>query len=177
MKYGTILSLSVVICTITISLAELPLGTAPAEITLNGKCGGRLDKQPWSSNELKGKVFTLYYVDPDESDVNNDYYEALKKEDFPVEKTQSYAIINMKATWLPKSVVSAALKRKQKRYTKTIYVQDLCKTLVSAWNLKDDSSDNLVFDKDGNVIFSKDGKMTEEDIRKVIELIKTRIGD
>ncbi len=52
--------------------AELPLGKIPPKILLEGDLGGRLDGTAWNSEELiSGKVMVLFYVDPDEADLNN----------------------------------------------------------------------------------------------------------
>ncbi len=41
------------------------LGEIPPKVELKDKLGGRLDGTPWSSEELRGKVHVLFYVDPD----------------------------------------------------------------------------------------------------------------
>ena len=83
-------------------MAELPLGEIPPKIVLQDDLGGRLDGTPWSSEELvSGKIIILFYVDPDESELNNHVTVAIKAEKFPLEKTGSVAVINMAATWLP----------------------------------------------------------------------------
>lgn len=157
--------------------AELELGKVPKTISLEGKKGGRLDGTPWSSAEFKDKIMTLFYVDPDEKDLNNEASDALKKEDFPPEKFQSYAIINMDATWLPNFAISASLEEKQKIYTTTIYVRDYKKELVKEWGLADNNSDVLVFDKSGKLIFRKDGKLNAEEIKTLIKTIKDHLED
>ena len=86
--------------------AEIEMGQVPEEVVLKGDLGGRLDGSPWSSKELKGKINVIFYVDPDERDLNNEASDALKKEKFPREKFQSYGIINMDATWLPNFIIS-----------------------------------------------------------------------
>lgn len=156
--------------------AVLPLYQKPPLIELHGTCGGRLSGEKWSSSEISGKVFSVYYIDPDESEINEPLFTALKAENFPVEKVQSVAIINMKATWLPAGVLSMVLKNKQKKYRRTIYVKDNCRILATKWNLADHSSDILLFNARGEVIFSHDGKLSDSQIREVIGLIWNSIG-
>ena len=43
--------------------AELPLGEVPPLIELSGDKGGRINGESWSSSELQGKVFSLFYAD------------------------------------------------------------------------------------------------------------------
>ncbi len=149
----------------------LEMGSVPPKVELKEKIGGRLDGTPWSSEELQGKVFVVFYVSPDEGDTNNPASEALDKEKFPADKFQSYGIINMAATWLPEFTINLSLSEKQKRYPRTIYVRDYKKVLVQAWKVADYSNDIQVFDKTGKLIFRKDGKLSSEDIRKMIKAV------
>ncbi len=150
----------------------IEMGKVPPRVELKEKLGGRLDGTPWSSAELQGKLSVIFYVDPDEKDTNNDASEALNKQKYPEEKYQSFGIINMAATWMPNFAISSALKDKQKRYPKTIYVRDYKKVLVKAWNIADDSSDVLVFDKKGELIFRKDGKLSAAEIQTLLKVIR-----
>jgi YtfJ family uncharacterized protein len=153
----------------------IEMGETPPTVELRGKLGGRLDGKPWSSEELRGKVHVLFYVDPDEKDTNNDASEALDKEKLPSDKYQSVGIINMAATWLPNFAISSSLKDKQKRYPRTIYVRDDKKVLVNAWKIADDSSNVLAFDKQGKLIFRKDGKLTTDEIQRLIKAIRDHL--
>jgi len=153
----------------------IEIGQIPPKVELKEKLGGRLDGKPWSSEELQGKVYVVFYVDPDEKDTNNDASEALDRENFPEEKFQSVGIINMAATWLPNFAISSALKEKQKRYPRTIYVRDYRRVLVNAWQIADDSSDVLAFDKKGRLIFRKDGKLSAEEIQTLIKAIRDHL--
>lgn len=176
MKYWKIfMSVVLVFMLIPNAWAELEIGKVPKTVTLQAKAGGRLDGTSWSSIEFKDKVTVLFYVDPDEKDLNNDASEALKKEDFSLDKYQSYAIINMAATWLPNFAISSSLEEKQKIYTTTIYVRDYKKTLVKEWGLSDNNSDVLAFDKAGNLIFRKDGKLNGEEIKALIKAIRDNL--
>ena len=174
MKYLAMMLLAVCVMA-SPAWAGLEVGEIPKEVELKGDLGGRLDGSPWSSKELAGKVHVLFYVDPDEKDLNNDTSEALRLENFPRDQYQSYAIINMASTWKPNIFISSALEDKQKKYPKAIYVKDLDKILVKEWDLADDNNDVLAFDKDGKLIFMKAGKLTPEDIKKLTGLIRKNL--
>ena len=177
-RYG--MYASVVLCVTHFSacsaIAELPLNAAPPLLELSGKCGGRLDGTPWSSGEIRDRVFCVYYIDPDEADLNEPLFSALKDEKFTEGKLESVAIINKKATWMPGGVLSLLLKRKQKKYPTTTYVEDRCGKLVRDWTLEDHSSDILLFNRRGEVLFSRDGRLSETEISKMIDLIWKNIG-
>jgi YtfJ family uncharacterized protein len=171
-----LMSVFVMVCLFTsLAWAEMQMGQVPSKVELKEDLGGRVDGGAWSSEEMKGKVHVLFYVDPDEKDLNNDASEALNKEKFPPEKYQSVGIINMAATWLPNFVISSSLEEKQKKYPRTIYVRDYKKVLVNAWSIADDNSDVLAFDKQGRLIFRKEGKLSSEEIQKLLQVIKDNL--
>ena len=150
----------------------LTLGQTPPCIVLDGKNGGKVDGTPWDSKMLKGKVYVVFYVDPDKKDLNEPFSEALKKRNCPHNKFASVAIVNMAATWMPNFAIDAKLKAKQKKYPNAIYVRDKKKVLVKKWALEDDNSDILVFDKEGKLIFQYAGQLNAEQIEKVLSLIE-----
>ena len=155
--------------------AELPLGEVPTVIELSGDKGGRINGESWSSSELHGKVYSLFYVDPDEADLNNDASEALKAEDFDKQKYGSVAVINMAATWMPNFAIQMKLESKQKDYPDTTYVKDMEKILVEQWGLADDSNDVLIFDREGKVVFSVDGQLNPSQIEEMLQTIRKNL--
>ena len=156
----------------TMVLAELSIGEIPPKVVLKDDLGGRLDGTQWSSEELvSGKVIVLFYVDPDESELNNHVSDALKAENYPKEKYGSIGMANMAATWLPNFAINMKLKSKQEQYKSTVYVKDLEKTLVKKWGLSDDNSDVVVFGKDGSVLYSVDGKFTDAQVKEIVKVV------
>jgi predicted transcriptional regulator len=156
--------------------AELPIGEIPPNIVLEGDLGGRLDGTAWNSEELiSGKVMVLFYVDPDEADLNNHVSDALKAENFPLDKYGSLGVANMGATWLPNFAINIKLKSKQEKHKATIYVKDLEKTIVKTWGLSDDDSDIILFGKDGKVLYSYDGKFSDAQVKELIQTVKDNL--
>jgi predicted transcriptional regulator len=156
--------------------AELPIGEIPPNIVLEGDLGGRLDGTAWNSEELiSGKVMVLFYVDPDEADLNNHVSDALKAENFPLDKYGSLGVANMGATWLPNFAINIKLKSKQEKHKATIYVKDLEKTIVKTWGLSDDDSDIILFGKDGKVLYSYDGKFSDAQVKELIQAVKDNL--
>ena len=153
-------------------LAELPIGEIPPKVVLKGDLGGRIDGTQWSSEELVSeKIIVLFYVDPDESELNNHVSDALKAENYPKEKYGSIGMANMAATWLPNFAINMKLKSKQEKHKETVYVKDLDKTLVKKWGLSDDNSDVIVFGKDGRVLYSVDGKFTDAQVKEIVKVV------
>ena len=151
--------------------SELQIGQVPVTVVLQDKQGGRVDGTSWSSEEVRGKVSAFFYVDPDVSDLNDAASEAMKAEGFPLDQYQSFAVINMAATWKPNFAINSRLKKKQEQYPNTIYVRDNEKVLVEAWGISDENNCLLVFDKQGQLVFRKDGQLDEAEIKTMIEII------
>ena len=173
--FTKILFIALVIFLINPIAQAIEIGEVPPKVELKEKLGGRLDGKPWSSEELRGKVHVLFYVDPDEKDTNNQASEALDREKFPEDKYHSVGMINMAATWMPNFAINMALKEKQDRYPRTTYVRDYKKVLVNTWKIADDSSDVLAFDKKGKLIFKKDGQLSPVDIQRLIKAIRDNL--
>lgn len=156
-----------------VTLAGLAVGIEPKKVVLSGEAGGKVEKDlPWSSEELRGKVFVLFYVDPDENSLNDAVATALKEQHYDHDKFQSVAVINLAASWKPNFVIESVLKDRQKEFPYTIYVKDRQKVLVKDWGLADQNNNVVAFSKEGKVIFRKDGKLSEGDIAKLIAAVK-----
>lgn len=169
--------LSVALSAVSANASPLTVGQTAPQIKLDGDLGGRVNGEAWSSAELltSGKIVSLFYVDPEEKSLNEAVEAAYDKERIPLEKHDSIAVINMAAAWYPNSMINSMLKKKQSEFPSTIYVKDLKKTLVSAWELADDSVNLVVFGKDGKVLFLKKGKMSPDEIPGLMKLIRDNL--
>jgi predicted transcriptional regulator len=154
------------------SMMAIELGSVPSAVTLSGEDGSKIDGTPWSSSMLKDKVYILFYVDPDERDLNNAFTQRLKAKQFDKDKLKSIAIINLAATWLPNVILESMLEEKQEEYPNTLYVKDRKKILVDKWKLADDTSDILLFNPKGELLYKKFGKLNDQEITEVITLIE-----
>lgn len=172
MKLKTILLASL----LTLNLSALTLGEVPKAVTISDDNGGLVkDSSAWNSSSIKNKVFVMFYVDPDEKDLNNEFSAALKAKKYDRANYGSLAIINLAATWKPNFVIESILKSKQEEFPDTIYVKDKNSVLVNEWQITDNNSDIIIFSKDGKVIFYKDGKMEASDIQTALKLIEDNL--
>ena len=126
----------------------------------------------WDTEMLKDKVHVVFYVDPDEKNINDDFSQALKSSRLDKSKFRVVVIVNLKATWIPGFVIESELKKEQKREPDVVFVLDREKRVLKEWGLKDDSSSVLVFDKRGVLVYKFLGKMGEVETNKVVALIK-----
>lgn len=163
-----------------LSMATLTLNKVPPEIKLEAKnkTGGLVKGGDWSSKDLVGKVSVLFYVARNAESLNDPASDALKKEEFPSEKFQSFAVVNMAASpGIPNFIISSILKGKQEKHPRTVFVEDKKSVLVTEWNLADKNSDVVAFDKEGKVIFSVDGKLTDEQITELVAAVKNELAE
>lgn len=158
-----------------VSSMAIELGMVPGIVTIDGENGGRIDGTSWDSSMLRGKIYTVFYVDPDERDLNNPLADAIKAKNFDRSRVNSVAIINLAATWLPNIILESKLKEKQQKFPHTIYVKDKKKVLVKEWELADNNSNILIFNKNGKLIYKKFGKVSDEEIKEVITLIENNL--
>lgn len=155
-----------------LGLAQFNVGSSVSSFELSGDDGGKLDGSGWSSKELAGKVSVLFYVDPDEKDLNEEFGELLKEKNYSKDVINYVAIINMEATALPNFLIASSLKVKQRKYTSTLYVKDYNKKLVKAPGFADDNYNILILNPAGKILFYKKGKMSSEEIAQAIGLIE-----
>jgi len=157
---------------LSLSLNAVEVGSALPSITLDGDKGGKVTGGAWSSSSLTGKVHLVFYVDPDESDLNDALSDAVKASEPDREKFASVAIINMAATWKPNFAIQSVLEGKQEKFPHTVYAKDMDKHIIEAWNVADDNNDIILLDKNGEILFYHEGEVDADGIKKVIKLIK-----
>jgi len=157
---------------LSLSLSAVEIGNTLPSITLDKDKGGLVTGGAWNSSELTGKVHLLFYVDPDESDLNNALSDAVKESEPDRSKFASVAIINMAATWKPNFAIQSVLEGKQEKFPHTTYVKDMDKHIIEAWGVADDNNDIILLDKDGNIIYFHEGEVDEAGIKKILTLIK-----
>ena len=158
-------------------LANDLVGKTLPDFKVSGDDGGTLKGETWSFKaNLDSKMNVIFYVDPDEKDLNEEFSEALKEKNYDLKKVRFYGIINYAATWLPNFILSEALKQKQKKYPDTFYVRDYNKVGVKSWGIPNDQSNVLITDEKGKVLYAKFGKMEAPEIKKALEIIDSWIA-
>ena len=157
-------------------ISALNVGSLPPPLIMKGDSGSCADGSTFNIANYKGKVAVIYYIDPDERDMNEPFYKTLKEADFKEGSFKSIAIVNMAATVIPDFLFESKLKKNQKKYPKTLYVLDKKSMLVTKWGMQDNSSCVTVIAANGLVVWHKCGTLTDKEIAVVIKLIKDEIG-
>jgi predicted transcriptional regulator len=169
--------LAVLGCVLTgVALAGPEVGKPLAEVRLADDAGGLVTGGAWTSDSMRGKARAVFYVDPDEKDLNEHVAQAIQQAGLDREFYGSVAIINMAATWMPNMAINRSLQSKQKKYPHTVYVKDVDKALVARWGLTDDSYDVILLDAEGVVRFYASGKLTEAQTETVVRLLTEMVA-
>jgi predicted transcriptional regulator len=133
------------------------------------------EKKEFTMNSWAGKVIQVNYVDPDESELNEPFNEAVNKA-VDVDKRISrdffkgFGIVDCKSTWKPNALIRSIAGKKAKKFGTTILF-DYNGTLQTSWGLPKDNYSVAILDKNRICRALYIGKIPESDNEKVIQLI------
>jgi predicted transcriptional regulator len=157
---------------------KLEPGKSLPPLTISGEHGGNVkDGGAWNSQSMNGTLNFLVYVDPDDSDLNDELVNRLQAAKFPDDLFNSVAIINMAATWKPNAIIMSVLRGKQEKFPRTTYVFDKDRYVAQNWNLTKEGYHVLLVDRDGSVLYEKAGKLEKDEIAKFIDLVSAKIKE
>jgi predicted transcriptional regulator len=133
------------------------------------------DKKEFTMNSWTGKVLQVNYVDPDESELNEPFNEAVNKA-VDVDKRISrddfkgFGIVDCKSTWKPNGLIRTIAGKKAKKFNTTILF-DYNGNLQNSWGLPKDNYSVVILDKNRICRALYTGKIPESENEKVIQLI------
>lgn len=157
-------------CALPLEAAELKIGDKAPNFSLKDSQGKDYNLD---SDEFKGRVLSIFYVDPDEKDLNNHVEDALIQ-DKGLDRANAYksfGITNLKASKLPNFIIKSVIKSKQEK-TGAIILLDYDYAIINLWGLKNDSSDFVILDKDRICRYIYNGKLPPEEVVKALNIIK-----
>jgi uncharacterized protein len=155
---------------LTIYAAELKVGEKAPNFSLKDSLGKVFTLD---SSELHGKVLSVYYIDPDEKDLNNHMEEALRTGP-GLERDTRYkglSITNFKASRMPSFHIKSYIKSKQEK-TGALILLDYDYTIVNLWGLNKDTSSVVILDKERICRYIYTGKLPPAEVEKVLNVIK-----
>ncbi len=161
-------------CVLPAWASELKVGDKALNFSLKDSQG---KVYTLDSDEFKGKVLSVLYVDPDKKDLNNHVEDVLTK-DQGLDRNKTYknlAITNLKASKLPNFIIKSVIKNKQEK-TGAIILLDDKYTMLNLWGLKNHSSDLIILDKNRICRYIYRGKLTKEEVIKAVNIIKEYQG-
>jgi uncharacterized protein len=150
--------------------AELKVGDKAPDFSLKDSKGKAYSL---ASPEFLGKVMSIFYVDPDEKDLNAHVEDALLK-DPGLERNVRYkglGITNLKASKKPNFLIKEVIKNKQEK-TGAVILLDYDFTILNLWGLKNDTSSLVILDKERICRYVYNGKLPSAEVAKVLKIIK-----
>lgn len=132
-------------------------------------------KKEFTMDSWPGKVLQINYVDPDESDLNDPFNDAVDKAadiDKRINKDyfKGFGIVDCKSTWKPNALIRLIAGNKAKKYDTTILF-DYDGKLQNEWGLPRDSYSVIIVDKNRIVRALYKGKIPESENEKIIQMI------
>jgi predicted transcriptional regulator len=133
------------------------------------------DRKEFTMNTWTGKVLQVNYVDPDESELNEPFNEAVNKA-IDVDKRISrdffkgFGIVDCKSTWKPNGLIRSIAGKKAKKFGTTILF-DYDGTLQTKWGMPEDNYSIAILDKNRICRALFVGKIPESDNEKIIQMI------
>lgn len=133
------------------------------------------DKKEFTLESWPGKVLQINYVDPDESDLNDAFNDAVKKAT-DVDKTLSkdnfkgFGIVDCKSTWKPNGLIRMIAGNKAKKYDTTILF-DYKGVLQQNWDMPKDNYTIVILDKNRICRAIYKGHIPEADNQKIVDEI------
>jgi len=133
------------------------------------------DKKEFTMDTWAGKVIQLNYVDPDESELNEPFNEAVNKA-VDVEKRISrdhfkgFGVVDCKSTWKPNGLIRAIAGKKAKKFNTTILF-DYDATLQNLWGMPQDNYTVVILDRNRICRALYVGKIPESENEKIIQQI------
>jgi predicted transcriptional regulator len=148
---------------------ELKVGMKASDWSFPDADGKQFTMDTWA-----GKVLSISYVDPDESDLNEHYTDALKKAKddgrLSDEHYKAFGIADCAATWKPNFAIKAIAGNKAKKYNTTILF-DTDATLRNAWGLAKDTSNVIILDKDRVCRAVVRGRVPDDQVEALVQLV------
>ena len=147
---------------------DLKVGDKASDWSLADADSKLFTMQTWA-----GKVLLVNYNDPDESDLNEHFTDAMKKaKDDGLLKDTTYkgiGIADCKSSWKPDALIKVIGGKKAKKYN-TVILFDYDASLRNAWDLKEDSANAILLDKDGVCRAIVRGRVPDDQVATLVQL-------
>jgi predicted transcriptional regulator len=158
----------VLVCAAGVAAQELQIGAKASDWSFKDADGKAFSMESWA-----GRVLLVTYVDPDESDLNEHFTDAMKKaKDDGRLKEETYkgiGIADCAATWKPNVLIRMIAGDKAKKY-KTVILFDTDASLRTAWGLTKDTSNVILLDKDRVCRAIVRGRVPDDQVASLVQL-------
>ncbi len=133
------------------------------------------DGKEFSMASWPGKVLQINYVDPDDSDLNDPFNDAVKKarevdSRISSETFKGFGVVDCKSTWKPNVLIRTIAGNKAKKFDTTILF-DYKGNLQKLWGMSKDNYTVVIVDKNRVCRFLHKGKIPDSKVEEIIQLI------
>ena len=168
-KFAFVCTAVLLLCTPPVLAMELKADMKASDWSFKDADGNAFTMASWA-----GKVLVVNYVDPDESDLNEHFTDALKKAKdegrLSEETYKGIGIADCAATWKPNFAIRAIASRKAKKY-KTTILFDYDASLRNSWGLVEDTANVIVLDKGRFCRAIVRGRVPDDLVPKLVQLV------
>jgi len=152
------------------SSVRLAVGMKAPEWVFQDADGNEFTMDFWN-----GKIIQINYVDPDKSEMNEAFNDAVKKvievdSLISREKFEGFGIGDCAATWKPNFAIRFIAAKKAEKFDTTILF-DYDAKLRKLWGLKKNSYNVIILDKDRVCRAIVRGKISDEKQKELIQLL------
>ena len=152
------------------SQSSLEVGMLASKWAFSDADGNIFTMENWS-----GKILQINYVDPDESEMNEEFNDRVKKAidlDSLISRDsfKGIGIADCASSWKPDFLIRAIGGRKAKKYETTVLF-DFDAILRKSWDLNEDSYNIVILDKSRIVRGLYKEKMSESEMDEALQLI------
>ncbi len=168
MKVFLMVVFCMVFCGFSAGAEELQVGMTASDWSFPDADGKAFTMESWA-----GRVLLVNYVDPDESDLNEHFTDAMKKaKEEGLLKEETYkgiGIVDCDATWKPNFLIRAIAGEKAKKY-KTVILFDYDAKLRNAWGLGKDTANAVILDKNRVCRAIVRGRVPDDQVETLVKL-------
>jgi len=166
----TMLVLSVALFTGYGQNVKLEVGMKAPDWVLTDADGKEFTPESWA-----GRVLQINYVDPDVSDLNDPFNDAIKKahevdKRFDSNKFKGMGIVDCKSTWKPNALIRTIAGNKAKKFN-TIILFDYKANLQSLWGMPKDAYTVVILDKNRICQAIYKGEIPASEFENIIKLV------
>ena len=156
--------------TFLFSQSSFEVGMLASEWAFSDADGNMFTMENWA-----GKILQINYVDPDKSEMNEEFNDRVKKAidvDSLIARDsfKGIGIADCASSWKPDFLIQAIGGKKAKKFETTVLF-DYSAVLRKSWNLDKDSYNVIILDKDRVVRGLYKEKMTESEMDEALQLI------
>jgi hypothetical protein len=133
------------------------------------------NEKEYTMDSWPNQILQINYVDPDESDMNEEFNDKVKKAidvDSLINRDsfRGIGIADCASSWKPDFLIRAIGGRKAEKFDTTVLF-DYEAVLRKSWKLQKDSYNIIILDRDRIVRGLYKGKMSEVDMEQALQLI------